>query len=499
MSSSATQGPTEVRRRHQEGVSLIITIALTGALALLVVASLAWARSATQQSAHQGREDIALQAADAGVSRYVSRLVEDPRYYDHWVDQAEDPRIDSSGVVHQPGTAWTSGQSWTYAPGPSKTWTQLQDARFGKAAYSLRIQPPATAGSDTVTIQSTAQVGRGAPSPVTRSVQSQVRPESIADYQMISNTSIKYGSTATTTGKLYSAQDINHQGTALAPVYAAHYVCSSNYTTCPGSNQPSSVFKAKAYDSTTTPAFKDQFKTPIDFGQFTQARLDIKDAATANGTAFNDPTASAWEVQFLSNGTAKVFKITGTPDPGSSISKTGIGCPTTISTPPVTPTYLYFEQSVIVSDANSSQWRDSCGSTVGPRPSVVDGRITVATKGNVYIGGNITYEKPGDDVLGLIAAQDVIITNYTPSNLTWRAASLAQSGQWRTNRDQPDGNHASMTYIGSQTTYGGGYASMFDDRNYQYDDTLLYQRPPLYPLISGSWNTVYWHEVLPPG
>jgi hypothetical protein len=487
-----------VRRRHQEGVSLIITIALTGALALLVVASLAWARSATQQTARQGREDIALQAADAGVNRYISRLVEDPRYYDHWVDQAEDPRIDPSGVVHQPGTAWTSGMSWTYAPGPAKTWTQLQDARFGKAAYSLRIQPPATAGSDTVTIQSTAQVGRGAPSPVTRSVQSQVRPESIADYQMISNTSIKYGAGASTNGKLYSAQDINHQGTALAPVYAAHFVCSSNYTSCPSSNQPSSVFKAKAYDSTTTPAFRDVFKTPIDFGQFTQARLDIKDAATANGTAFNDPTASAWLVQFLANGTAKVFKITGTPDPGSAISKSGIGCPRTISTPSLSPTYLYFEQSVIVSDGLDSSYRDACGSTVGPRPSVVDGRITVATKGSVYVGGNISYEAPGDDVLGLIAANDVIITSYTPANLTWRAASLAQSGQWRTNRDTWDRVHNSMTYIGSQTTYGGGYASMFNDRDYQYDATLLYQRPPLYPLISGSWTTVYWHEVRPP-
>ena len=48
------------------------------------------------------------------------------------------------------------------------------------------------------------------------------------DAMVISNAAIKYGSTANTTGKLYSAGDINHQGTALAPAYAQHWVCSSN-------------------------------------------------------------------------------------------------------------------------------------------------------------------------------------------------------------------------------------------------------------------------------
>ena len=80
-----------------------------------MLASLSFARSSTQQTARQGRTDIALQAADAGINEYESRLVEDPRYYDHWVDRAEDPRIDPYGAVHAPGTAWTPGVSWTYA------------------------------------------------------------------------------------------------------------------------------------------------------------------------------------------------------------------------------------------------------------------------------------------------------------------------------------------------------------------------------------------------
>ncbi len=495
MSPSAMPSASSPRRSRrggsQDGISLITTIALTGILAMLVLASLSFARSANTQTARTGRTDIALQVADAGVNQYISRLVEDPRYYDHWVDPAEDPRIDPYGAVHAPGTAWTPGVSWTYA-GPSQTWTQLQDARFGKAAYSLRITPPPS-GSDLVTVQSTGQAGRTDPNPVTRSVQSQIHPTSIADFQIISNATIHYGSAATTTGKLYSAVDINHEGVATAPAYAAHFACSTGSTTgCNSSSRPAAVYQAGAYDSVSVPSFQNKFPTPIDFSQFTSSLLDIKDAATSGGTAYNDPTANAWEVQFLADGRARIYKITGTSDPGAGL--TTIGCPTTINVP--ANGAMYFEQSVIVSDGTSKS--DSCNSTVGPRASTVNGRVTIATKGNVYVGGNISYASSGDDVLGLIAANEVIITKYTPSVLTWRAASLAQSGQWRTYQGNADGAHSSMTYTGSQTTADGGYASMFNSRTYQYDDTLQRLRPPFYPILEGSWQTYYWREVTPP-
>ena len=212
------------------------------------------------------------------------------------------------------------------------------------------------------------------------------------------------------------------------------------------------------------------------------APLAYKDAGPAN----------AWEVQFLADGRARIYKITGTSDPGANL--TTIGCPTTINVP--ANGAMYFEQSVIVSDGTTKS--DACNSTVGPRPSTVNGRVTIATKGNVYVGGNISYASSGDDVLGLIAANEVIITKYTPSVLTWRAASLAQSGQWRTYQGSADGAHSSMTYTGSQTTADGGYASMFNSRTYQYDDTLQRLRPPFYPILEGSWQTYYWREVTPP-
>ena len=492
MSHSEMPSGSSPPHDRERGSALITTIALTGILALLVLVSLSLARSSTSQTANEARADIATQAADAGVNRYISRLVEDPRYYDHWVDMAEDPRVAPNGAVYPPGSAWTPGVTWTYQAGPPKTWTPLQDARYGTASYSLRIAPPVS-NSDLVTVQSTAQAGRGRAMPLTRSIQSQIRPSSIADFQMVSNATIRYGSTATTTGKLYSAQGIIHQGVAKAPAYAQRYVCSNGNASCSSSSRPGAVYQAGAYDSTTRPAFRDKFPTPIDFNQFTQTRLDIKDAAKTSLTYFNNSGANAWEVQFLADGRVRIWRVTNTSDPGLQVGT--LECWQTINVP--ANGAMYFEQPVIVSDGSTK--RDTCNpSSVGPRVSTVKGNVTIATSSNVYVGGNIAYASTGDNVLGLIAADEVIIAKYTPRDLVWRAASLAQSGKWRTYQDQNDNAHDSMLYIGSQTTADGGYASMFDEREYRYDDTLQRLRPKFYPILEGSWETFYWREVLPP-
>jgi hypothetical protein len=475
--------------RRQRGATLPAVLGLTAALAITVAVSLTVARGGVTSAAHLGRADIAIQAADAGVNRYISRLVEDPRYYDRWVDQAEDPRVDPAGVVHPPGSPWIPGTPWTYV-GPPQTQIPLQDARFGSATYSLRISPP-TVGSDIVTVQAQARVDAAGPRPQVRTVQAQIAPVSIADFQMISNKEIKYGSAATTTGKLYSAVSVNHLGVATAPVFAQQKVCSEPTTVeCRSHYYGSDVFRAGAYDSASTPSFSDKFPTPIDFSQFTRSVNDLRDAAQHGGVYRNNPSVTAWLVQFRSDGTMRIHRATSLKIDQALSS---LSCPEIVPVPENGA--VFFEQPVIVSDGSSLV--DACGGR-GPRDSVVDGRVTIATPGNLYIGGNIAYETSGDDVLGLIATQSIIFTQYTPRDTTVRAATLAQNGQWITSLTSYDGKHESLTYIGSQTTNQGGYASMFRTRTYGYDEVLQFLRPPFYPIIEGSWENRYWREVRAP-
>ncbi len=481
------------RGNHQAGQTLIVVIFITAVAALLVLASLSWAQSSAFQTAESTREDIALGAAQAGIQVYISRLVENPQYWLEYVDTAEDPRTNTTtGAVVAPGGAWPTGASWTY-PSTIKTWHPLQDAAYGQANYNLRIYPDPD-DQNSVFVQSTAEVGTG--TPVVRSVEALISPDSIANYQMISNASIEYGSTATTTGKIYSADDVVHLGTAIGTIYAENLVCrnDSSGATCLKSDATNPAFAVGgAYDSTTTPSFADKFPTPIDFTTFTGAISNIEAAAQATGVYENNSAVDAWEIQFLSSGQVRIFAVTKTTDPGVSIG--ALGCPTTVNMPSGNqPFYMYFQQPVIVGDDQGLT--DACGTTSGERDSVVNGQVTVASQSNLYVGGNISYASGTSSVLGLIAADNLIISQYAPQNLTWRAATLAQSGEWMT--DTSTTTHSSMTFTGSIATDDGGYASMFGTRTYNYDTALQTLRPPLFPVIENSWAVQYWHEVTAP-
>jgi hypothetical protein len=473
---------TALRRPGQSGQSLILVLVTCSILAVLVGTVLRQSQGTTSGTTRDARGAVALQAADAGVSRYVSRLVTDPLYWSHYVDQAEDTRLDPTdgNRAYAPGSAWPAGKTtWTYS---TASWTGIQPAtdRFGKAQYRLRITPPTN--SDVVTIRSVGRtLGSGA-NVRTRQVQAQVRPGSLADFQALSNTSISYGSSATTTGKIYSANDVNHDGTAKGTVYAVDRVTGN------------SSFEGGKYDRLTNPTTTQLYPSGVPFSQFTDDLADIKAAATSQGNLFNDATAKGWLVQLTAAGQANVWRITSGTSAGlastlNTLSTAECNSSTTYSRTINNFSVMWFTQPVVIGSG------DNPCTTTGALDSVVDGRVTIGSADDVYVGGNISYETSGDDTLGLIATSDLIITDYAPSTMTWRAATLAQTGQWKTNGSS--GSKSSMSFTGSQAMYNGGSAPMFNSRFYNYDDTLVYQRPPLFPTIEGTWETVYWREVDP--
>ena len=473
---------TVLSRRGQSGQSLILVLVTCSILAVLVGTVVRQSLLTGTGTTRDARGDVAMQAADAGVSRYVSRLVTDPLYWAHYVDQAEDTRLDPTdgNRAYPPGSAWPAGKTtWTYS---TAAWADIQPAtdRFGKAQYRLRITPPTT--SDVVTIRSVGRtLGSGA-NVRTRQVQAQVRPGSLADFQALSNTSIGYGSGATTTGKIYSANDVDHDGVAKGTVYAVDRVTGN------------SSFEGGKYDRLTNPTTTQLYPSGVPFSQFTDDLADIKTTATSQGNLFNETSAKGWLVQFTAAGKANIWKITSGTSSGlastlNTLSATECNSSTTYSKTLTNFSVMWFTQPVVIGSG------DNPCATTGALDSVLDGRVTIGTDDDVYVGGNISYETSGDDTLGLTATNDVIITDYAPSTMTWRAATLAQNGQWRTNGST--NSKSVMTFTGSQAMYNGGSAGMFVNRFYNYDDTLVFQRPPLFPTIEGTWETVYWREVDP--
>ena len=100
-----------------------------------------------------------------------------------------------------------------------------------------------------------------------------------------------------------------------------------------------------------------------------------------------------------------------------------------------------------------------------------------------------------NNVLGPVSMNDMIVAQWTPTNLSWRAATIAQSGSWRS--WSTNGSHNRMVFNGSTATNLGGYMTMFRQRSYDYDATLLYLAPPWFPTVEDAYTVLLFREVPP--
>jgi hypothetical protein len=425
------------------------------------------------------KRDAAFQAAEAGVDDYISKLIDDRLYYVHFVHPGESSRrATASGRILAPGATWaqTDGNSWTYPNGKDR-W--FGSAKLGNGyEYTLQVVPP-SASQPLIRILSTGRPLGDTDVRSWRELEVLVRPSSVSDFQMVADADISYGTGATTYGKIYAGIDgsgvkhsVRHDGTAYGDIYAERNVTGTT----------SMQNGAQKYDSTN---IRTIIKSPINFNSFLASLVDIRNAAGAGGIIVDTPTVDAWWMTFQANGQVVIqacTKVSGKPI-GDVRPTCAAGTPLNIPNNGA----IYSGQPVIVS-------------------GIANGRVTVGGASDIYVGGNLTYALDGDDVLGLVASHSVIVSQWVPSTLTWRAATIAQSGSWRsygfdgqTGQSEPDyiGNFrlTSMTFTGSTATYGGGSMALFNSRIYQYDQTLVYLPPPWFPTIQDAYTVVLSREV----
>jgi Tfp pilus assembly protein PilX len=173
------------------------------------------------------------------------------------------------------------------------------------------------------------------------------------------------------------------------------------------------------------------------------------------------------------------------------------------------------------------------GSYTSNGSSILNGRVGVASAGDVIIAGNIHYASEAapngiggadDDVLGLIAQNNFWLGNYAPNQLWFRAATIALTGLWgdyRCSYGGSRGSTSSMTFVGTSAYYSNSgcmYNSGGDDgyntaRVYRITDdgtasscpttapacasydALKFLFPPWFPVINGMETTVLFREV----
>ena len=474
------------RLRDEEGIAMAFVVLMSAVLLLLSVVLIQVVSDDSMQANTSIQRGTALQAAEAGIDNYLSKLVDDNQYYLHDVAAGESTR--QSGATTVAGSCsptptpatWTGSTTWTYPNGQDQ-WCPVGNGY----EFNLQITAP-SAGSQVVDIVSTGRE-TGTTSNY-RKLEIEVRPSSVADFLMLTNSNYNVGSAATTYGKIYAGENatgtvkynINHQGTAYGNLYAEGTVTGS----------PTLAGGAQEYTGAAG-TIRSVIKQPIDFSNFTTSLTDIKRAADLNGSTFDlsNPAYNIYKLTFNSNGTVAIqgCHYTSAPETTKPTSCTTIsGSPFTVPANGA----IYSPVSIMIADGTST-----CGTPV-ITGNCVNGRVTVASNNDIIVGTNIDYVQTGDDVLGLIAANDVIVAQWAPYNLNWRAAVLAQNGARHS--ASSDDSHGLATFTGSTTSNGSPYMDMFDQRVYNYDPSLQYLEPPWFPTINYAYTVLLYRELSAP-
>jgi len=524
------------RLGREDGVALVLVALLMVVLALLGVVLIGMVVSDEQTSNDSAVQADARAAAEAGIDDYISILLLDNQYYRQYLAPGEATRQSTAtgdilASVQQPAspTVWASseGTSWTY-PNGKDAWVDLGNGY----SYDLEITPPQTGSNTTNYLQivSTGKLNGGTTAIDKQAIQVLIRPASVADFFMLTNSNYSLGSGGTAYGKIYAAGNVYLCGPAYANVYAEGTV-SYNVSNCSdgGTNNGQVVAPGKAYDSTTNPGIRSQISTPIQFSTFQTSLDDISRAAqNAGGIYLNNPGGSvvAWLLAFNSDGTVSYWSCragSGTGSGGSTTvdavkpncsSYSGQVVKTEVPIP--ANGAIYSEIPVVIAGANTmGTGLGGTSSCTDPPPpdgggvgtityaSCVGGRVTVASNQDIIVGGNIGYVADGKDVLGLIAKNNIYVAEWAPTNVTWRGALLAENGQRSQSPDAcvvhgvyTSGCHGgTMTFSGSTASYNSPYMDMFTTRNYNYDATLLYLQPPWFPVLAQAYTTVLYRNL----
>lgn len=448
--------------RDERGSAVVVAMLAALVLGTIAATLMRGSFSDLGQTQRTVATNRSLQAAEAGIDDYIAKLTEDHAYYDHFVHPAESTRRTTTGVLRAAGAAWDGGTTWTY-PNGRDGWRSTGDG----TEYNLRVDPPSSA-RPTVRITATGRVTGD--DGTAKAIEALVRPASIADFQMIANRDISFGATATTYGKIYAgidengvAHSVRHDGTVRADIYAERSVTGS----------PTYRDGARAYDRTT---IRRVIRNPVNFNTFTGSLVDVQRAATGAGIVLDDAAYDAWRLTFTAAGTVNIQGCNRARS-GRSTYELGAQTPTcgTVTSRPVPGNgAIYVKQSAIVL-------------------GTVHGRATVASAGDVIVGGNLAYDRAGTDVVGLVAGNDVLVPAWAPTTLSWSAASIAITGQWHSYLTS--GSGGTMTFNGSAATNLGGFMSQYAVRNYVYDRNLLFLQPPYFPVLEEAYTIELFREV----
>ncbi len=416
--------------------------------------------------------------------------------------------------------------------------------------FTLWIKPSGN-GSTIMTVRSIGKTDDG----TTRAVEARIGAASFASYGLLADVEFWFGEAEAANGPVFSNQGVHMDGPNSDTVGSANgsYVPKGEYggdgTTKNGVWCTSTVL---------TPSCQTRDKSnwlyprpSVDFNQVTGALCVMKKVAFANDNATavfatrsdacnlapaarsaayipryssnSFSTRRGYYIQLNANSTYDLYKVSNEDDTLADYSTALTKTLVQSGVPLPSSGVIFVEDNVWVKTA----------STFSGRVTIAAGRLgNDASSADVNIVGDIKYStKNGQDAIGLVAENNVIITPYAiprTASFTFEvdAAALAQSGSvtypdvYKVNSSRYTRGWVSPSqqfiYYGSvatrqywtwnytRSTSGGD--SVYDplsnrnvsgvkNTNTTYDYNLYYAPPPSYP-ITGGYDILNWREVI---
>ncbi len=460
-----------LKTKKTHGSILILTLVFTGIFAVVAVGIASVVNYQYKLAQAKIAWHNALNIAEAGLNYYRWHLAHAPTDY-------------------QDGTA---------QPGPYvHDYLDPQGAVFGQ--YKLEITPPNLC-TQNITIQST---GWTSAAPQTkRKLQIKYGKKSLANFAFITNTDAWFGSQETIHGLIHSNGGIHQDGTNDSQVTSARqtYTCTRSQGCSYSQTKPGVWGTGENNDLWSYPV------SNIDFNALTVNLAALKNLATSSGI-YLPQRGLGYHIRFKADGKIDVYRVTSLETPVTYYDMNGDKKRDSWDIDREEPYPDYFNYQLpsdcVIIFVADNVWVDG----------TVNGRVTIAAaklpevpnnRRNIIINGNILYQqKNGDDVLGLIAQQDIMVPFYSaPNTLEINAAMIAQNGSvYRPY--YPNDIKDTITVYGSIITNqtwtwtwvssGSWVTSGYQHTNTQYDSHLTYGPPPSFPSVD-EYSILQWEEI----
>ncbi len=472
---------------------------MVASISVTILTSLAvFVASSQRNSSNEVSRQKALQFAEEGVYYYRWYLA-------HILDGKNQQQIKDF---------WENGNPIGTDSSYNKIVTNFDGEAVGE--FEINVTPPAT-DSTIVLVEATGWTYRHPH--IKKKIRVRFRKPSWSEYSVLANDVMRFGVGTNVSGPIHSNNGIRFDGVANNVVTSAV----TNYWDPDTASIRDGVWTSQSDESQVFLAGKEFPVHSIDFNSVTSDLNLIESEAQVNGLHFDDDIYQETVCGFVWDGWPPPMWVWGC----SLLDRAVLGYHFTLRVDDKvevrrvlnyqgdqaneTDTYRILEETVaevfsfstnglIFADKNI--WVD--GQINSAHLTIVSADLNGSIDTDIYINNDISYTNyNGDDIIGLIAENDISVGLYSEDNLNIDAALLAQKGRvgrnwyswfwggW-TQRDTITirGSMATNKRYGFSWTDGTGY----NDRNLYFDNNLIYYPPPYFPT-----GTVYeldlWEDI----